>query len=97
MAPGMLKMRWLWALDGWSIEHFLGLAGSQIVPGKEEPGLDSQDLWGKEETKKPGVLFSLQRQPKSWEHMPAGPREIYSSIYLLPQQLSWDHCVPFKG
>lgn len=55
----------VWALDGWCAGHFLGLLGSQIVPGKEEQGSDTQDPWGKEEVVRSGALFSPRRQLKA--------------------------------
>lgn len=43
----------------------LGLLGSQIVPGKEEQGPDTQDPWGKVQAKRFGVFSFPQRQLKS--------------------------------
>lgn len=87
LGPGMLKMGVdgpeVWALHVWSGEHFPGLPGSQIVPGKEEQGPGTQDRWGKAEAERPGELFFLQRQP-------AGCRETYGPTRLLPRQISQD-------
>lgn len=73
----------VWASHVWSGEHFLGLPVSQIVPGKEAQGPDTQDLWGKAEAARPGALFFPQRQP-------AGCRETYGPTRLLPRQISQD-------
>lgn len=80
-------------LEGWCAALSLGLLGSQIVPGKEEQGPDTQDPWGKVQAKRFGVLLFPQRQLKSGDAC----RESCSPSHLLLQQLSRDRQVPSKG